>query len=255
MKALLTRSYRRKSDFFSRGDFIKFGKESSSEKLDSLEISYARHLTESLLTKLTGVYSQWDVLAFSAEEPFNEFIGEMKLLNFEFELSYHGDKFDLGFSHTYTDMRSFELENPSITQLISASPDGFGDDLNSWSNHMTKFYMTYDWHERLTGSLSTVIYWGYPGAEDMAELTTATIPAGLVKERTQSDGRDRAFGESVFVNGGLHYDYSDRLQIDFMALNILGWLDKDYNKRNFNISVGTYRNEAPAFSLSLTYKF
>ncbi|NQZ56361.1 MAG: TonB-dependent receptor, partial [Lentisphaeraceae bacterium] len=159
VKAMLTRSYRKKSDYYARNDFLKLNKEVDSERLDSIELIYNKEFTNSLEATFTAVYSDWQILIFGADSQENEFIGDMKLANFEFELKYYLDNYTFSMSHTYTKMLEFELKKDSVFNILSAHPYGYGKNLANWSDHLSKFQMSYDWNKNLSTSLSAVVYW------------------------------------------------------------------------------------------------
>ena len=66
---------------------------------------------------------------------------------------------------------------------------------------------------------------------------------------------DRAFDESVFLNLGLEYRPTDKMTARLDFYNILGWADKDYNKRNYVLRLSEYRSEAASIGVSLEYRF
>ena len=45
------------------------------------------------------------------------------------------------------------------------------------------------------------------------------------------------------------------MDISFNAYNVLSWINKDYNKRNYIKRSSDYRVEAAAVALNLSYRF
>ena len=68
-------------------------------------------------------------------------------------------------------------------------------------------------------------------------------------------GYDQPFEESVLLSFGLHYDSLRNFDVRLDFHNVLGWFDKDYNKRNYVLRLSVYRSEAAAFSLSVRHSF
>ena len=128
-----------------------------------------------------------------------------------------------------------------------------------WSNHITKFYARYIIDPKWSADTSVIAYWGYPGGEDMAQRNEAvwaarTAVGGGSKEVPRDPGYDDPWGPSIFVNAGLGYKPKDDLEIRFDAYNLLGWIDEELNKRIY-LGSSAYRSSAPAFGVSMRYKF
>jgi len=68
-------------------------------------------------------------------------------------------------------------------------------------------------------------------------------------------GYDKAFRGNYYLNLGAEYLAGQHWQLRLDLYNILGWIDKDLNKRNFTERVSEYRSEAAAAGLSLRYTF
>ena len=70
-----------------------------------------------------------------------------------------------------------------------------------------------------------------------------------------TDGSKRGFEESVFLNFGLQYVASEKTTVRFDAFNVLGWIDKDYNKRSEFQRTTQYRSEPAALAVSVRFSF
>jgi outer membrane receptor for ferrienterochelin and colicins len=254
LKLIYNRSVRRTSDFFLRTEYVNTRSESDqTETMDNYELRYLRQASENLTLGLSGFYSMLDILGFDGGAQANVPLGDLSLYGFEFEAEYESDKFKVLLSHAWTQMHDFDLENDSVTTPVtSASAYGYGDDLAHWSNHISKLYGEYYINKKWTATSSLIYYWAYPGAEDYADYNNDVLKVDNI---TRTEGSDKAFGSSIFVNLGLEYQHSEKLRLQMNAHNILGWLNDDYNKRNHMFLMDTYRSEAAALSFTIEYKF
>ena len=152
----------------------------------------------------------------------------------------------------------FSLRVPETIQAFSSEPYGFGDDLANWSNHESKFQVNYQLNSRWTLNSSLRVFWGFPGAKDQAEYNKAILDGGdkAVNSLGLSEkGYQKPFNESAFLSFALIYRAKENIDARVDFHNVLGWLDKDYNKRNYVLRMSEYRAEAAAISLSLRYSF
>ena len=74
-----------------------------------------------------------------------------KQVDFELGEGY-GDKQGISYSDYHYDINGLELRDA-------------GDDINNWSNHITKAAINYE-VEKWTFHADVQVYWGYPGSED-----------------------------------------------------------------------------------------
>jgi len=173
----------------------------------------------------------------------------------EFEATYASERIQLQLSHGYTKLIDF-AQKSDISQLFTAEPFGFGDDLAMWSNHITKLYGTYKINEKWSADGSLQFYWGFPGKKDFVEYrdTIDEIRDGNDKI-LRNPGYNDPFGPSVFFNLGLEYKTAENLHIRFEGYNLLGFIDEELNKRIFLAEMADYRSHAPAFGISVRYTF
>ena len=147
-----------------------------------------------------------------------------------------------------------ELGGETLEGIGNQVGQYFGDDLNSWSNHITKFTYCYALNPQLSITTSLRIYWGFDGMESTQQFINAE-PERFPNPGGISDaGQDASWQGSYFVNLGAIYNHQS-LSFRFDAHNVLGWLNEDNNKRNFIFQPNKYRIEAPAFSLAVSYHF
>jgi hypothetical protein len=144
----------------------------------------------------------------------------------------------------------------TIRQNISASPYGYGNDLANWNNHITKIRFNYDFSSKLQWTNSLRVYWGIPGAQDMADYNKVTNTNTKKYSMAYYDeGHTRAFEESIFLNTALIYNYNKNTTFTLHGYNLLGLIDEDNNKRNFFQRTSHYRDQAPAIAIGLKYKY
>jgi hypothetical protein len=145
---------------------------------------------------------------------------------------------------------------PDVTrnQGITAEPYGFGSDLASWSPNLTKIYANREWNNLWSGSWSLRAYWGFPGDEDLADYN-ASLPAPNGFLPLADPGYSKAFRGSYFLDFGVERKICcDQGKLRLDLYNVLGWIDKDLNKRNV-LRRAYYRSEAAAVALSLRRSF
>jgi len=254
LKLVYNRSVRRADDGDIRALIISTDDEGETEKIDNYELRYERQQQESLWFALSAYYSDYDVLAWTFNTSRSTDLGTLEFYGLEGEVTYSGKKLRAILSHNYTKHHDFDLADPTITlQNVSASPYGFGDDLANWSNHNTKLAMEYDFTEKWMGSSSVRIIWGYPGGEDLADYNSAVLGNNINFPLT--DGSDKAWEESVFLNMGVQYQANENTLVRFDALNVLGFFDEDLNKRNAFQRTSMFRNEAPAVMFTVRKTF
>ena len=250
---MYNRSVRRSDDADLLEDSRASNDKDDGEKADIYELRYERQQSDHLWLAASGYYTDYDVTAWSGSSQEIQDIGRTTLYGLEIEASYRSDKCWLTFSHDFTQLIDFELADDSTSiQAISAEPYGYGNDLANWSTHGTKCSIRYAWTKKWAGSGSVRYLWGYAGAEDMAQYNKEILNNSEGNLPILGDtASKRAFEESVFVNLGLEYRPHKLTTLRLDALNVLGWLDEDLNKRNMFWSTGEYRDDAPSIAISI----
>ncbi|MFH1999488.1 MAG: TonB-dependent receptor [Planctomycetota bacterium] len=230
---------------------------SDSEEMDNLELRYERQATSDLWCALTAYYYDLNVIAWDAGTSYGQnsyggttAIGDYQQYGLEAEVTYQVEDFTLMFSHGYTQLLNFH-NNTGVTNILSAEPFGYGDDLANWSNHITKLISTYKLTDKWTLSGNSRVYWGFPGAKDYANYVTANN-----SPYSREPGYDDPYGPSIFVGLGIQYKPVDKMTIRLDGHDLLGLVDKKYNKTLYGFnSFGDYRSSAPSVSLSVSYTF
>jgi len=254
-KFMLSRSVRASSAIRMRESKVNSLGRARPEKLDSYEFRYERQHTDNLWLGASVFYDELEAIGWGGVGIGQRVVGTQEFWGAELEALYSTDKWQVQLSHSYVHLVDFELESQDISQVLTADPYGHGEDLAMWSNHITKLYAKYTIDPKYSADASLVAYWGFPGAEDMAKYQeTLWIADGY--EVARDPDYDDPWGPSIFLSMGLEYKPSDDLALRFDAYNLLGWIDNEYNKKIFiGASSSTYRSSAPAFGVSLRYKF
>lgn len=250
--------------------FDEGGGTSSPEKLDSIEFRYERQHNKNLdLAASIFVHYSLQAIAWNGSQ--SSISGTQREYGAELEATYHTEKTRLSISHGYTKLYGYYLA-PGQTTTITAKPYGYGDDLTNWSNHITKVTFERKIDKKLTFDASLRIYWGFPGMKDYDKYNPYATPDGSSTGFYRGDpafgsygpfpviedGWEKTYRGSYFLNLGLKYNPTKNLTIGLNAYNVLGVLNRDFNKRNFvstGYASGDYRSVAPAVAVTVAYVF
>lgn len=244
LKLVYSRSLRRPAESELRR--VQRAKEDAeAEKLDSYEVIYEREINKNNTLSLSLFYYNTGLETLAADFS-SESLGRLETAGAELSWKYKSEKCLLIASHSYTDLLNFKLTDSTVNNNESPEPYGGSSDFVNWSPHQSKLYAKYNFNQKLSANGSAVVYWGFPGAESAADI--AQVPS------TNSDGGNNSFSYSVYVNLGLTYKLNEKITVRGQALNVLGWIEDSYNKRSIN-GLSEYRYDAPAFILSLDYRF
>ncbi|WP_435690162.1 TonB-dependent receptor plug domain-containing protein [Paraglaciecola sp.] len=259
-KLLYNKSIKTAGEFDLRSAYLEGGR-ASEESLESIELTYSHTLHDGLNYQLAVFAQEIDFWSFSSPridessgeliKGFNQPVGIVSMWGGELEVSYEKDTHKLSLSHSYTKLIDIKQSNNS--QYISAKAYGFGNDLNTWSNHISKLFYRWQFQPTWRFTASARIYWGFQGAEDWADYNNSRNQNN--QARFGYDQKGEAFSGNYFVNLGVHKTLSDKLDISLNAYNVMGWIDKDYNKRNYIKRSSDYRPEAASVAIQLSYKF
>ncbi|MDP2561386.1 TonB-dependent siderophore receptor [Psychrobium sp. 1_MG-2023] len=247
-KLMLTRSQRMNFAEDNRASALISSDKQKPEVLDSIEARY-EHVESSIQYSLSLFYLQLDALSWDNTLRQSIVTGEQEQWGFEFQFDKVINSHQFSLSHSYTKLIDFELATPDSNTLITAKPYGFGNDLSAWSNHTSKLRYNYVWSDKLNLNASLRAYWGFPGVRDYWDKYNND---GL----TLMDADwEKGTEKQLFLNMGAHYILNDNLQLSLNLYNVLGLVDKDYNKRLYYNTYGDYRSEAVSAALSLTAIF
>ena len=249
LKFSIGQSVRKAGDEELRAQYVNSATIADEEVLESMEFRWERTPTERLLLASSIFHQNHDVLGFSGSLNRSDLLGRFESWGYEFEAVYDmGDTY-LTASHGYVKLLDAELVNPGLIQAISAAPYGFGDDFANWSNNVSKLAVARNVSDRLNLSSSLRVYWGFPGAEDLAAFneTLPTVSGAIA----QSDpGYSKASRANVYLDFGSQYRWTEHISFRTDFYNVLGWFDINLNKRNYINRVTEYRPEAAAVGVS-----
>ncbi|NQZ58153.1 MAG: TonB-dependent receptor plug domain-containing protein [Lentisphaeraceae bacterium] len=255
-KLLYNRSNRRSSDFFLRVQELTTGTEGDVETIDQLELSLEQEIGEAYTLHSSLYYSKVELIDFASRTTstfINEPVGEAQHLGLTMSLKSESEKWRWVLSHSYTQLLKFDpLE--ATTNSISSEPYGYGHDYANWGTHISKFHVFYDINEHWRADASLRYHWGFPGAEDYTAYNRNE--GGNTYGGPLSDASDNAFAAAAHLNFGVDYQSNSKWRWRLEALNVMGWINQKYNKRNSHGGISSeYRMEAAAFSMSLEYNF
>ncbi len=253
LKVIAARALRRNGDGELRQEYVQTDEDGTTESLDSLEFRFDRQHDQNWKFGTSLFVQRNDAIGFSASLNHSVAVGTFRMWGIEPELSYRTDKTRLTLSHGYTKLISANLETPDVIQGITAEPYGFGDDLANWANHITKIALIHDFDEVWSINTSLRAYWGFPGAEALADWNNSrSTPLDIAWD---DPGYDEAYGPSVYWNAGLEYRPYRNLALRADAFNILGWFDETLNKRSYYFRGSEYSVEPAAVAISMKFKF
>lgn len=252
-KLMFTRSVRTNFEEEMKAEWDNTHRNSSPEKLTSWELRYERKNCEQLDFGLSAYHNKMDAISWSNSQTTN--IGSYATWGIEGEIDYHTEKDRVLLSHGYTKLIWFK-GLPGVSQSISAMPYNYGDDLTNWSNHNTKLIYQRKLNDKLTFDASLRVYWGFNGLRAYNDYMPYSTTQG---SNTVPAGWRRTYRGSYFLDLGLNYKHSENLSFNLTGYNLLGILNKDFNKRNY-IETGSsngsdFRSHAPAVAVSMTYYF
>jgi len=225
-----------------------------AEQIDFYELRWERLLRQNNWLALSTYYGDHDVTGANKISGSTDVLGISTYYGIEGELTWQFTNAKLSLAHNYTKLMAFDLTESSITRThVSANAYGYGDDFANWSNHQTTANLKYDLSQKATANMAVTAMWGFPGAKDYAKYNADVLDNHL--GLPISNGYNRAFEESIFLNLGLEYQLNVQAMIRFDAFNVMGWFDKDYNKENIFLRTGYYQSDAAAIALTFQYEF
>jgi hypothetical protein len=245
---------RRATDADLRRQFLDTGTFSENEENESVEVRYERRPSDHLYFGASGFYQYYTAIGFNPPLGKQTVLGDFQIAGVELEATYRTDCTRVVASHSYTKLLNGFIDDPTRIQGITAEPYGFGSDLASWAPNLTKIYIERDLNELWNVSSSLRVYWGFPGDEDLANFN-ASLPDPNGFLPLADPGYKKAFRGSYFLDFGVQRKICcDQGILRLDLYNVLGWIDKDLNKRNV-LRRAYYRSEAAALALSLRWEF
>jgi len=253
LKVMYSKSVRTPAAEDAKLNKMQTGEDVQPEKLAAYEFRYERQQTKELWLAGSLFYHDQDIVtAASGVAP----VGNLKSWGAELEAIYRTPRTTLTLSHGFTKQIKFNNE-PGLGTFISASAAGYGNDLANWSNNVTKLTGRYDLTDKWSVDGSLRVYWDFPGQKDYAKYVASAseyFPGTNAYDLTY----DRVFGMGMLLNLGAQYKPNKNLTVRLDGYNLLGLVDHTLNKRLIGydpMSGADYRAQAPAFGVSLSYKF
>lgn len=253
LKLIGARAKRRSGDGELRQGDVLSGTQGATETLDSLEFRYERQHNRQWTFGCSAFVERNEAIGFSTVLNHSIPVGTFKIWGVEPEITFHSEKTRLTLSHGYTQLFESSLATPTTIQGITAEPYGYGHDLANWANNITKLALIQELDGKWTASTSLRLYWGFPGAKDLAGWNGAK--SSPLSYALADPGYDAAYGPSVYWNAGLEYRPTKHLTVRADAFNILGWADQTLNKRIYYFRGSDYSVEAASVAISAKLTF
>ncbi|WP_197525460.1 TonB-dependent receptor plug domain-containing protein [Pseudobythopirellula maris] len=249
-KLLLNRSQRMNFAEELRAQWLSNRTDGQPEILRSYELRLERSPTECFNHAMSIFYLDLDAIAWNGVTNSSTLTGNQTQYGIEYETYYKHGCWTLQGSHSFSKLIKFTRFDPTVTPFITASPDGYGNDLNNWSNHITKLFVQCQLTPKLSSDTSLRYYWGFAGAKDVQDRANA---GGGAFGATRPDW-DRPYLDSVFLNHALNYRVDRNIRLRLEGYNLLGMFQNTLNKRIYG-GEGSYRVDPAAVGLSceMTY--
>jgi outer membrane receptor protein involved in Fe transport len=251
LKFNIGQSVRKPGDEELRAQFLANGTFGHEEVIRGSELRWERLQTDRLKFASSVFHQNHDVVGFSGSLNRSDLLGTFESWGWELESVYDMGSTYLVASHGYVKLLHAHLVDPNLIQAISAAPYGFGDDFANWSNHVSKLALAHDVTRDVNLSTSLRVYWGFPGADDLAAFNN-TLPVISPAIAQADPGYTKASRANVYLDAGYQHRWNDHITWRADLYNLLGWFDIDLNKRNYINRVTEYRPEAAAAGLSMT---
>lgn len=233
-------------------------RESEPETLDNIELRFDHAFNPNFSSSVIGYLEKLDLIgfppAFLDNGPDNQrVIATEKQWGLEWEMSWSSSNMTLHFSHAYVKLEDFDLREGVTRSFVTSMPNGYGDSLNNFSSNLSKLNGHYHFNDTWQGYFSLVYYWKFEGTRDSLIFRADTRASEGGESRYQI-GNDEVYDSNIYLNIGAEGQLSDDLMLGINGHNLLGLIEDSYNKRNYFLSEGEYRLQAPSLSLSLTWR-
>ncbi len=253
LKFNIGQSVRKQGDDELRAEYLSNGTFAEVERMRNIELRWERRPCDCWFFGTSLFYQHHNVVGWSGSLRESTLLGAFESWGFEVEAIYTWKNCYIAMSHGYVDLLNGSLREPDLIQGISAEPYGYGDSFANWSPNVTKIAMARDLGCGSNLSSSLRAYWGFPGAEDLAEYNQSLDPNFSGSIAQADPGYTEAFGPNVYLDFGYQQRWNKHLSWRVDLYNVLGWCDIELNKRNYINRLGSYRSEAAAVGLSATW--
>lgn len=255
-KVIASKSVRKNNAEELRQQYLA-GETGDHEEINSIEV-IATHQHGNHLYSATGFYNDYSILGINVDTLRSESVANMKFSGLELEWSINTDHWQVFANHSYTKLLDFDGEN-ALNQKISATTSGYGDDISQWSNHISKLSAHYQFNHQHSLYTSLRIFWGYDGAQDYINLSNDLRADSIDGDTTSTALTDAHYTDSTdaaaYWDMGWIYSFNQDQSVELRGYDLLGLIDKKYNKRMYVINVGNYQQQSASLSVKYTLKF
>ncbi len=252
------------------------GNVSSPEKLNTAELIYSSTVVENSLIDIAAYYNNIDILSWYDPDRTTRTTGSLSVFGLEIDLKYKNDNFSVGLNQSITQLHDWKLADGIDKSGVSYSDyyikygdntsNGYGNNLNNWSNLATKLYCNYAFFdEQLILHIDARLFWGFEGAKDGLHIVEDIIK-GSEKE-SQLQGIIDFMNEQDFydydlrVNASISYSFLEKINLSAYLMNITALGNKYRYKYEAGNKTDSYLfrmnvlEEPFTIGLSLSYEF
>jgi outer membrane receptor protein involved in Fe transport len=160
------------------------------ETLETLELIYSGKMTDHLFLETSLFFNRNETIGWDSTLRSAASLGTLRTIGLDIDLKYKKENYDVGINHSFVKQIDWQTADKIEATGISYSDYYFrtgtvlmgskGNNLNNWSNHITKFYTNIDFCEKkLTLHGDARVIWGFEGSkEGLENLNDALVQAG-----------------------------------------------------------------------------
>ncbi len=226
------------------------GTKSEPETIDALELMYEGTHGDKISYRAVTFYNRLKAIGWSAElKPIGWGpdgtvpMGTLQTCGLEFEADYRIETLRFGFNHGFTKQLDWDMRSGLSRTGISYSDynldagggvmlTGRGNDLNNWSNHITKFFANIKFfNNKVILHGDARILWGFEGYRDGLDMIEEASGGGALFEAV--DDHD-IYKTLITANAQITWRVNDNTNISLLVQNvsILG------NNKRYHYSTG-----------------
>lgn len=256
LKWIMARSQRMNFSVDMRNEYLFSGTEDTEpEVLDSLEFRWSHEENNGFSSAISTYYESIDLIGFIESDEANnrhqDVLAEEEQWGLELELQYKTQQSLIDFSHAYTKLEKFDLEDGVKSSFVTVKPNGYGSKFTNWSHNLSKLSASHTYNDNWAWHGSLIYYWEFDGSKDRARYRFENS----INTDPYQAGNNEIYGANLYLNIGTEYTVAEGFILGFNGHNLLGLVDKTHNKRNYYLADdGLYRLQAPSLSLSLNWK-
>jgi outer membrane receptor protein involved in Fe transport len=222
------------------------GNSTKPERLAGMEIIYSGAPNEHLLLNVSAFYNNLDVISWYNVGRTTRPTGNLKLYGLEFEGKVVYNGFDLSINQSYVKQLKWELADSVFYSGISFSDyflelnnlkfESVGNDLNNWSNLVTKILCNYKlFDEKLVLHMDSRVYWKFEGEKDGLKSYENAMQKDHPDYQAMKDMLDiikkiKMYDTELRLNFSAGWNINEHYKFSVHAMNIL---DFSGNKRYY----------------------